>query len=92
MGCPKPGMYRRHPVTAEPPFSSISVRLAHCPTNYRRLAVYGAGQLFLNISCGLLSVFIGVETDLDKALAVTVLSCHIQNILFLGENCTVYCT
>ncbi|CAN0146457.1 unnamed protein product [Pylaiella littoralis] len=47
------------------------------------LTIYGIVQLLLNIVCGLLYAFIGVNTNLDMALVVIVSCSHVQNILSL---------
>lgn len=53
---------------------------------YRKLVIAGLGHLFLNISCGVICFVIGVESDIDTALAVTVLCSHVLNLITLGEG------
>lgn len=57
-----------------------------CTSACRKLVTAGVGHLFLNISCGLISFGIGVDTDLDTALALAVLCAIVLNLLSLGED------
>lgn len=56
------------------------------PLYHRSLVIYGVAHLFLNMACGVLCVFIGVDSDLDTALAATVFCSHVQNLLSIGEG------
>ena len=56
------------------------------PLFHSGLVVYGVANLFLNMACGVLCIFIGADSNLDTALAATVFGSHIQNLLSIGEG------
>ena len=60
-------------------------RFAYCFL-YRRLVAFGIGHLFLNVVCSALCLGIGVDSNVDTAIAVAVLCSHIQNVIVLGED------
>ena len=70
---------------ARPFATSRILRFAYCFL-YRRLVTFGLGHLFLNVVCSALCLGIGVESNVDTAIAVAVLCSHIQNVIVLGED------
>eukprot|EP00903_Cladosiphon_okamuranus_P012876 g12026.t1 len=60
------------------------------------LVISGVANLFLSMTCGILCIVIGVDSNLDTALAATVFCSHIQNLLsidvLLSNKATMFST